>query len=80
MFRIGILGSDNTHALHFARLCNLPDENGNYNYKDIRVTAIYGYDDDKAHTMEVAENGAIASQASNRFFPTVISPIITILQ
>lgn len=59
MFRIGILGSDNTHALHFAKLCNLPDENGNYIYDDVRVTALYGRDDDPQHTKTVAEQGGV---------------------
>lgn len=59
MFRIGILGSDNTHALHFAKLCNLPDKNGNYVYDDVRVTALYGRDDDPKHTKAVAEQGGV---------------------
>ena len=59
MYRIGILGSDNSHALMFAKLCNIPDENGNYLYDDARITAIYGYDDDPSHTKEVAEKGNI---------------------
>ncbi|MBR4949883.1 MAG: Gfo/Idh/MocA family oxidoreductase [Clostridia bacterium] len=59
MFRIGILGSDNSHAQAFAKLCNLPDEEGNYAYDDIRVVAIYGRDDDPKHTEEVAEIGKI---------------------
>lgn len=28
MFRIGILGSDNSHAPAFAKLCNIPDLGG----------------------------------------------------
>lgn len=59
MIRIGILGSDNSHALAFSKLCNIPDENGNYLYDDIRITAIYGHEDDPAHTKEVAEAGKI---------------------
>jgi len=59
MIRVGILGSDNSHALHFSKLCNIPDENGNYLYDDIRVTAIYGRDDDPEHTKQVAEEGKI---------------------
>ena len=46
MIRIGILGSDNSHALAFAKLCNLPMENGEYRYPDVRIAAIYGNDDD----------------------------------
>ncbi len=59
MIKIGILGSDNSHALAFAKLCNIPDEKGNYTYEDIRVTAIYGHIDTPEHTKEVAEEGKI---------------------
>ena len=59
MFRIGILGSDNSHALAFAKLCNIQDTEGNYLYEDVRITAIYGKDDDKKHTEEVAKEGRI---------------------
>ena len=59
MIRIGILGSDNSHALAFAKLCNIPDESGKYAYDDIRITAIYGRDDDPEHTKQVADEGKI---------------------
>lgn len=45
MIRIGILGSDSSHANAFATLCNIPDiHTGQYNYPDVRITAIYGHD------------------------------------
>ena len=59
MFRIGILGSDNSHALAFSKLCNIADADGHYLYDDVRITAIYGRDDDPAHTVQVAEEGKI---------------------
>ncbi len=59
MIKIGILGSDNSHALAFSKICNLCDENGNYEYDDIRVEAIYGFNDDPEHTAEVAREGKI---------------------
>ncbi len=40
MFRVGIIGSENSHALAFARIFNLSG-----NYDDIRVVAIYGEDE-----------------------------------
>ncbi len=55
MFKIGILGSDNSHALHFARLCNVEKVYGD----DVRIVAIYGNDDDPNHTKEVAASGEI---------------------
>ena len=51
MFKIGILGSDNSHAQHFARLCNVEKVYGD----EVRIEYIYGRDDDPAHTKEVAE-------------------------
>lgn len=73
MIKIGILGSDNSHALAFAKLCNIPDENGKYAYDDIRITAIYGRDDDPAHTKQVAEDGKIEfiAQKPEEFFGKV---------
>lgn len=59
MFRIGILGSDNCHALEFSKLCNLCDENGKYEYEDVRVVAIYGFNDDPDHTAQVAKEGNV---------------------
>lgn len=58
MFRIGIIGSDNSHALAFAKLVNFPDgRTGNYPFPDCRVTGIFGLD--RARTEEVASKGGI---------------------
>lgn len=71
--RIGILGSDNSHALAFAKLCNIPDDKGLYAYDNIRVTAIYGKDDDAEHTAMVAREGRIEfiAQSPAEFFGKV---------
>ncbi len=42
MFRIGIIGSDSSHASAFSKLANLPDENGSFLFPDVRVTHILG--------------------------------------
>lgn len=58
MFRIGILGSDNSHALAFSKLTNIKDEKtGEYLYPDMRVTSIFGLD--KEQTEKVAREGKI---------------------
>lgn len=58
MFRIGIIGSDNSHAEAFSKLLNLPDKNtGEYLYPDCKVTGIFGLD--KERTGQVARDGKI---------------------
>ncbi len=55
MLRIGIVGSDNSHALEFAKLINVEQMFGN----DVRVVAICG--DEQERTEEVARVGNIPS-------------------
>ncbi|MDZ4860997.1 MAG: Gfo/Idh/MocA family oxidoreductase [Candidatus Hydrogenedentes bacterium] len=50
MFRLGIIGSDNSHAEAFSRLVNI--EGDGPRIEDVRVTHIYGTD--PARTQEVA--------------------------
>lgn len=56
MFRLGIIGSDNSHAETFAKIANRNVLQGTH-YEDARVTHIYGTD--PARTREVAENADI---------------------
>ncbi|MDR0450520.1 MAG: Gfo/Idh/MocA family oxidoreductase [Treponema sp.] len=49
MYRIGIIGTENSHALAFSRIINLPDpETGKLRYPDVRVAGVYGPDEDSA--------------------------------
>ncbi len=59
MINIGIIGSQSIHAREFAKVCNLPDENGLFLLPDCRVTAICGMDDVPEHTAEIARQGCI---------------------
>ena len=58
MIRIGIVGTDSSHALAFSSLCNLINPvTKNYNYKDTRITHVFGLD--KVETYRVAKEGLI---------------------
>lgn len=58
MFRIGIIGSDNSHADAFSQLVNLPDsKTGEYLFPDCKVVGIFGLE--KERTLQVANSGRI---------------------
>lgn len=64
MIRIGLVGSDSTHAEAFSSIMNHRDSNtGQYLYPGFRVTAIYGEERDR--TIELAKNYNIAFIAEN---------------
>jgi predicted dehydrogenase len=54
MIRIGIVGSDNSHAIAFSKLCNLDEQ---LHLDGAQVTALFGLD--PARNKEVAEAGRI---------------------
>ncbi len=57
MLKIGILGSDNSHADRFSELLNLPDHPNFFANVDARVVAIWGQD--PARTQQVAQQNRI---------------------
>lgn len=64
MFKIGIIGSDNSHADSFSQLVNLPDkQTGEFLYPDCKVVGIYGLE--KERTEQVAKEGKIKFIAQN---------------
>lgn len=64
MKKIGIVGSDNSHAVAFAKIVNLPDEKtGKMFFPEYKVTHIYGMDEEV--TKERAETGKIETIVSN---------------
>lgn len=63
MIRIGIVGSDNSHALAFSQLMNTPKGQHDPRWNDARVVSLYGTD--AARNAEVAEKGSIPHVAGS---------------
>jgi predicted dehydrogenase len=57
MFRIGLIGSDNSHGLGFAKYINFPCEKSGKHRYDARITAVYGHD--AGENKKTAEEGNI---------------------
>ena len=60
MIKIGLIGSLSIHAEIFAKICNLPDGNGDYLFEDARIHAVCGIDDTPEHTEATARKGGIS--------------------
>ncbi len=66
MIKIGLLGTQSFHAPAFAKLCNLPDENGKFLFDDVRVVAVCGDDDEKEHLDNLVEETKIENVVSTK--------------
>ena len=62
---IGLIGTQSMHAWAFAQACNLPDSEGNYNFPNAQVTAVYGVDDTEEHVRLTLEKGNIPTAVSS---------------
>ena len=65
MINIGLIGTQSMHAWAFAQACNIPREDGSYNFPDARVTAVYGVDDTEEHIKLTLEKGNIPLSVSS---------------
>lgn len=65
MINIGLIGKQSMHAWAFAQACNIPREDGSYNFPDARVTAVYGVDDTEEHIKLTLEKGNIPLSVSS---------------
>lgn len=64
MYNIGIIGSDNSHAIAFSSLCNKKNaKTGDYIFPDFRVTHIFGVD--QAENQKVVNDGMVENVVSS---------------
>src|ERR1043166_4180473 len=63
MVKLGIVGSDNSHADAFSQLCNRDKGFNGFRCRGAKVVAIYGHD--AKRTEEVASNGQIPTIVEN---------------
>ena len=78
MWKVGIIGTENSHAMAFAKILNLPEpQTGKVPYEDIRVVGVYGPDEETARDVkEQAQVDFIAGRPED-FFGRVDAMMIT---
>lgn len=62
MIRIGIIGTESSHAMAFAKFFNLPNTEGKYSFENIRVTALWGDPDSVAAICDAVEIEFVAER------------------
>ena len=78
MFRIGIIGTENTHALAFSQLINLPDKTtGKQPWEDARVVGVYGPDEASAQAIVKDAGAEFVAASPEDFFGRVDAMMIT---
>ena len=72
MYRIGIIGTENSHAMAFSRIFNLPDpETGKLRYPDFKVVGVYGPDPDSPQKIMDEVGVDFIAKDPNEFFGKV---------
>lgn len=78
MIRIGIIGTENSHAMAFAKILNLPDPNtGKHAHEDVRVVGVYGPDRETAKAVQKEGEVAFIADTPEDFFGKVDAMMIT---
>jgi len=76
MYRIAILGTENSHAMTFAKYMNLPGADGKKPFPDMEVVGVYG--DEASAGAIVKEAGvAHAAQSPDEFLGKVDAVMVT---
>ncbi|HZJ56621.1 MAG TPA: Gfo/Idh/MocA family oxidoreductase, partial [Clostridia bacterium] len=78
MFRIGIIGTENSHAMAFARLINLPDKGtGRRLWEDAKVVGVYGPDLQSARAVLKDGEAEFIASSPEEFIGRVDAMMIT---
>lgn len=78
MIRIGIIGTENTHALAFSRSINLPNsQTGELSYPNVRVVGVYGPDMESAQKILDETHVDFIADKPEDFFGKVDAMMVT---
>lgn len=79
MIRIGMIGSESSHAEAFTSMINLADENTKkFRYPDFKVTAIYG--ENKELARELAQSFNLTAVNSIEEMPDIVDAVMIVLR
>ena len=78
MYKLGIIGTENTHAMAFSKIINLPDPTtGELLYPDVKVVGVYGPDEDSAQAILNEAGAEFMAKSPDEFLGKVDAMLIT---
>ena len=78
MYRLGIIGTENSHAMAFSRIINLPDaQTGKREYPDVKVVGVYGPDEVSSKAIVEEAGAEFVAANPEEFFGKVDAMLIT---
>jgi len=78
MYKIGIIGTENSHAMAFSRIINLPDPIlGDVPYPDVKVVGVYGPDMESARAIKAETGVDFIAKSRDDFIGKVDAMMIT---
>ena len=78
MYRVGVIGTENTHAMAFSKIINLPDSaTGERLYPDVKVVGAYGPDKDTSNAIVTEAGADFVAEKPEDFFGKVDAMLIT---
>ena len=76
-YKIGIIGTENTHADSFCGIFNVANENGDFAYADCRVTLVYGNYPESSEALANKYDGIKVAESIDEMVENVDAVMVT---
>ncbi len=77
MYRVGILGTENSHATKFTNIFNVPNAEGKFTYPDFKVTALYAHEKEPSEKIRELDPSITIVDSIEEMLPLVDCIMVT---